>query len=192
MWDLGTPPLELVARTVLVYAMFFGALRLFGKREVGQFTIFDLALILLAANALQPALTGPDQSIPCVAIIIVTMFALNRTISLLRVPIPSFERLLEFQPTVIGRDGRWLQDVMAPEGIDLDDAVAALREHTGSTGSISSSSRLSRRMARSALSRTATGARRTHGGVVDGIADRSDAPPGDAGPGARAGRRDPA
>ena len=59
MWTLGVPPLELVIRAALIYVVFFGALRLFGKREIGQFTLFDLALVLIAANALQPAITGP-------------------------------------------------------------------------------------------------------------------------------------
>jgi len=74
MWTLGTPPLELVARAAIIYVVFFGALRLFGKREIGQFTLFDLALVLLAANALQPAVTGPDASIPGGLIVILTLF----------------------------------------------------------------------------------------------------------------------
>lgn len=129
MWQLGTPPLELVARTVIVYLLFFGALRLFGKREVGQFTLFDLTVVLLAANALQPALTGPDQSIPGAVIIVVTIFVLNRLLSELRVRNRFVRRLLEFGPTVVGRDGRWLLPVLAHEGLDLDDVEAALREH---------------------------------------------------------------
>ena len=60
MWELGVNPLELVARTAIIYVLFFGALRLSGKREIGQFTVFDLALVLLVANALQPAMTGAD------------------------------------------------------------------------------------------------------------------------------------
>ena len=70
MWTLAVSPLELVARSVAVYVIFVIALRLSGKRELGQVTIFDLALILLAANALQPAITGPDASIPGAAIIV--------------------------------------------------------------------------------------------------------------------------
>src|SRR5664279_5803995 len=88
MWTLGTPPLELVARAAIIYVVFFGALRLFGKREIGQFTIFDLALVLLAANALQPAITGPDASIPGGVIVIVTIFILNRAVAVLRVRSP--------------------------------------------------------------------------------------------------------
>jgi uncharacterized membrane protein YcaP (DUF421 family) len=60
MWQLSIPPLELVARTVLVYVLFLGALRFFGKREVAQFTPFDLALVLLAANASSPP--SPDRT----------------------------------------------------------------------------------------------------------------------------------
>jgi len=129
MWQLGTPALELIARTVIVYALFFGALRVFGKREIGQFTLFDLALILLVANALQPALTGPDDSVTGAAIILITIFTLNGALSALRVRSPRIARLLDFQPTVIGRDGRWLTEVMRRQGITPEDAETALREH---------------------------------------------------------------
>lgn len=129
MWTLGSPVLELVLRAAIIYAVFFGALRLFGKREMGQFTIFDLALVLLAANALQPAITGPDASIPGGLIIILTLFILNRGMSLLRVRSSLVRRLLEFGPTVIGRDGAWLLSVLVRQGLDLVDVEAALREH---------------------------------------------------------------
>ena len=70
MWELSVPAWELVARSVLVYALFLVFLRIAGKRELGQFTIFDLALVLLAANAMQPAITGPDASLPGAFVIV--------------------------------------------------------------------------------------------------------------------------
>jgi uncharacterized membrane protein YcaP (DUF421 family) len=129
MWTLGTPALELVARSTIIYVLFFGALRVFGKREIGQFTIFDLALVLLAANALQPAITGPDTSIPGGLIVIVTLFVLNRAVAMLRVRSGLVRRLLEFSPTVIGRDGAWILHELVRQGLDLVDVEAALREH---------------------------------------------------------------
>ena len=129
MWTLGVPPLELVARTVIVYIIFLAALRIFGKREIGQFTLFDLALVLLAANALQPALTGPDQSITGGLIIVVTIFILNGIVAQLRRRVPIVRRLLEFEPTVIGRNGAWLPEALDSQGLDPDDLGAALREH---------------------------------------------------------------
>jgi uncharacterized membrane protein YcaP (DUF421 family) len=128
MWDLGINPLELVARTTIIYVLFVSALRLSGKREIGQFTLFDLAMVLLVANALQPAMTGADQSILGGAIILGTIFALNRLVAEARVRIPFVRRVLEFKPTTIGRDGRWLRAEFARQGIDLGDAEAALRQ----------------------------------------------------------------
>ena len=129
MWQLGTPPLELILRTVIVYVAFILALRVFGKREVGQFTLFDLALVLLAANALQPAITGPDNSITGGVIIVSTMFALNLGVSRLRERVPLVRRILEPQPTVLARDGAWIPAAVEREGLDDTDLEAALREH---------------------------------------------------------------
>ena len=129
MWTLGVPPLELVLRSALIYIIFFVALRLFGKREVGQFTMFDLALVLLAANALQPAITGHDASITGGLIILVTIFIINRGVAALRVRNSVVRRLLESGPTVVGRDGHWLLPELVRQGLDLDDVEAALREH---------------------------------------------------------------
>lgn len=129
MWTLGTPALELVIRAALVYLLFFGALRFFGKREIGQFTIFDLALVLLAANALQPAMTGPDASILGGLIVIVTIFVLNQGVSILRVHSPFVRKLLEFGPAVLGRDGAWILPELVRQGLDIVDVEAALREH---------------------------------------------------------------
>jgi uncharacterized membrane protein YcaP (DUF421 family) len=129
MWTLGMPWFELVIRAALIYLVFFGALRLFGKREIGQFTLFDLALVLLAANALQPAITGADASIPGGLIVIVTIFTLNRGVAALRVRSALIRRFLEFGPTVIGRDGEWILAALVRQGLDLVDVEAALREH---------------------------------------------------------------
>ena len=129
MWTLAVSPLELVARSVAVYAIFVIALRLSGKRELGQVTIFDLALILLAANALQPAITGPDASVTGAAIIVGTLFATNRLVAEGRRRSPFLRRLLELPPRVIGRDGRWIPEALAREGLDDDDLEVALREH---------------------------------------------------------------
>jgi uncharacterized membrane protein YcaP (DUF421 family) len=129
MWQLTLSPIELVIRSVLVYAMFLAALRLSGKRELGQFTIFDLALVLLAANALQPAITGPDASIPAAVIIIATLFTVNHLVALARRRSRLLRGILDYSPTTIARDGAWIQEAIDREALSTDDLDAALREH---------------------------------------------------------------
>ncbi len=129
MWQFGVSPLELVVRSVLVYVLFLAALRLSGKRELGQFTIFDLALVLLAANALQPAITGADASIPGGLVIVVTLFVLNRGVAIARRRSALARRILDVSPTTVARDGKWIPEALDREGLDDDDIGAALREH---------------------------------------------------------------
>ena len=129
MWELSIPWQELVARSTIVYAVFLFVLRISGKRELGQFTIFDLALVLLASNALQPAITGPDFSIPGALVIITTLFTLNTIVAFARQRSALARRLLEPSATVIARNGEWIPAAIVREGLDDDDVMAALREH---------------------------------------------------------------
>lgn len=129
MWTLTLSPIELVVRAVVVYVIFLAALRLSGKRELGQFTIFDLALVLLASNALQPAITGPDASITAGLIILATLFLLNRGVAIARRRSTLLRRILDYSPTVVARDGTWLPEAIAAEGLDADDLAAAVREY---------------------------------------------------------------
>src|SRR5512143_2308921 len=122
MWQLALSPLELVVRATVVYALFLVALRLSGKRELGQFTIFDLALVLLASNALQPAITAA-------LIILATLFALNRLVAFARNRSPVLRRLLDYSPTIVARDGKWLPKAIEAEGLDPEALAAAVREY---------------------------------------------------------------
>jgi hypothetical protein len=54
--------LEIMARTGAIYLLVLLAIRLTGKREVGQMTPFDLTLLLLLSNSVQNAMTVPDDS----------------------------------------------------------------------------------------------------------------------------------
>jgi uncharacterized membrane protein YcaP (DUF421 family) len=129
MFTLTLSPLELVLRSVVVYVLFLAALRLSGKRELGQFTIFDLALVLLASNALQPAITGPEASLPGAAIIIATLFTLNRLTAIARKRSALARRILDYAPTVVAKNGKWLDAAIAQEDLDMDDLEAAIREY---------------------------------------------------------------
>jgi uncharacterized membrane protein YcaP (DUF421 family) len=128
MFSFGIPPWELALRSIVIYATLLVALRLFGKREVGQFTIYDLVLVLIVANAVQPAMTGPDNSLGGGVVIIVALVLVNFGVSRLdRFGI--FHRLLEPQPTIIIRDGHYLPNRLKREGVDQEEVDTAIREH---------------------------------------------------------------
>lgn len=123
------PPWDLVVRSIAVYLVLLLALRVFGKREIGQFTLFDLVMVLLVANAVQPAMTGPDTSLGGGLLIILTLVITNRALAEGRRRIPMLRFVLESPATTIARDGEWLSDAVNREGLDAADLEEALREH---------------------------------------------------------------
>lgn len=129
MWELHVPAWELMVRATVIYLALLVALRLFGKREVGQFTLIDLVLILLVANAVQPAMTGPDASLTGGLVIIATLIIENRAIAIGRARIPLLQRLLESSPTVLARDGKWIPAALDQEELSIEDCEMAMREH---------------------------------------------------------------
>jgi uncharacterized membrane protein YcaP (DUF421 family) len=129
IFKLGIPWTHLVIRAVIIYVVFFIGLRLFGKRELGQFTTFDLVLVLLVANALQPAITGPDNSVTGGIIIITILLVFNRMIALVRNRWPWFDALIDPPPTVVVQDGEISKPALEKEGLSDTDVEMAIREH---------------------------------------------------------------
>ncbi len=120
--------LELVVRGVIVYSALLIALRIFGKREVGQFTIYDLVFVLLVANALQPAMTGPDTSLVGGLVLIAALVMANAVVNMLD-RVPRIHRLFTPAPSVIIRDGAYVTKEMDREGVTEDEIEMAIREH---------------------------------------------------------------
>jgi uncharacterized membrane protein YcaP (DUF421 family) len=111
-----------------VYVALLVALRVFGKREIGQFTVFDLVFILLVANALQPAMTGPDSSLTGGIVLIVALVAANYLVGQLD-RIPVVHRVFTPAPAVVIKDGKYIDGAMEREGITQDEIDMAIREH---------------------------------------------------------------
>ena len=113
---------------MLVYLALLLVLRLFGKREVGQFTLYDLVFILLVANALQPAITGPDTSLVGGLILIVALVLTNFAVGRLA-DVPQLHRFLAPPPALIFRDGKYMWRTMRREGVQQQEVEMAAREH---------------------------------------------------------------
>src|SRR3954469_8701803 len=63
LFDLHLGLAEKILRSLLVFVFLAVALRLGGKRELAQLNVLDLAVLLLASNALQNAMIGDDNSV---------------------------------------------------------------------------------------------------------------------------------
>jgi uncharacterized membrane protein YcaP (DUF421 family) len=129
MTQMGTESLEIVARTLLVYIGVLVGLRLMGKRELAQMTVFDLVMILLIANAVQNAMTGPDFSVQGGLIAAAVLLIVNRLVAELRIHGGVWGRLIEGSPTVLVQNGVFLDPALRKEGLERAQIEMAMREH---------------------------------------------------------------
>lgn len=126
---LGTPAAQIALRSALVYIAILVALRVSGKREIGQFTLFDLVLVLLVANSVQTAMVGADTSLFGGLLSAAVLVGLNSLVGLLASRVEWIHRLLVGEATQLIAGGKVLEANMKRESVDADDLAQALREH---------------------------------------------------------------
>ncbi len=129
MWTMGTDAVEIALRTALVYVAVLVGLRVAGKRELGQMTVFDFVVVLLIANAVQNAMTGPDVSVQGGLIAAAVLIVLNRIVALIRLHSELWGRLVEGMPTILVQDGQFLEPRLRKEGLERSQIEMAMREH---------------------------------------------------------------
>ena len=129
MFDLAMPWWQFVLRAAVVYAVLLAMIRLSGKRTMGQFTPFDMLLIVLLGNAVQNALLGKDTSVGGGLLLAATLIGLNWCVAFVTSRNQRAERLVEGVPVVLARDGRLFRSVLKRELVSEDDFNEALRQN---------------------------------------------------------------
>jgi uncharacterized membrane protein YcaP (DUF421 family) len=118
---------EKILRSILIYAFLVVALRVVGKRELGQANTLDLVVLLLVANAVQNGIIGNDLSVTGALIGAITLFAVNETLNRTAYTLPWVSRVLEGEPTVLIEDGKPVSRALFRAGISLPDLRAIAR-----------------------------------------------------------------
>ncbi|RIE10842.1 DUF421 domain-containing protein [Candidatus Cryosericum odellii] len=125
-----TPDLwQVVLRTAIVYILVLAGLRLAGKREMGELASFDFVMILLLANAVQNAMTGPNTSLMGGVVAAATLLVINYSVSALVHRYPRLRRIILGQRTTLIEQGIPQLDTLEREHIDEDEIMTAAREH---------------------------------------------------------------
>ncbi len=129
MFPGGHVLIGIVMRTAVIYTVVLLGVRLSGKREVGQMTPFDLTLLLLISNAVQNAMTGPDNSLIGGIVAAATLLVMNYFVADVSGLSRRFRRVVEGQPSLLIHDGQVMTEHMAKERVSKDELDRALREH---------------------------------------------------------------
>jgi uncharacterized membrane protein YcaP (DUF421 family) len=129
MLNLTVAPWELVLRAVIVYFAVMLLIRMSGKRTIGEFTPFDMVVLLLVAESTQGALIGNDGSIAGGLIVCATLIGLNFLIGFLSARFRFVDRLVEGEPVVLIRHGQVFSRALRRHNLPQSDLDEALRRN---------------------------------------------------------------
>jgi len=129
LFQLSAPWWHFVLRAVAIYALVMVLMRVSGKRAVGQFTPFDLVLLILIGNAVQNGINGGDNSLTGAAVMATTLIALNYAVAFVTSRSRKAERMVEGVPVVLARNGHVYEQMLRKQLVSDADFHKALRQH---------------------------------------------------------------
>lgn len=121
--------LAILGRTVALYLAVLILMRIMGKREVGQLSLFDLAVAIMIAEV--AAIPLSDTSIPMLShgiFPIVILVVLQITFAFVNLKSQTVRKIIDGTPSIIIEQGRILEDEMRRLRYSIDDMMGQMRE----------------------------------------------------------------
>ena len=128
MFDMEYPWWEFVARGAIVYLMLLLMVRVSGRRTVGQFTPFDLLVVMLLSESVSNALTGGDQSVAGGLIVAAVLVALNVLMGLLSSHSEKMAKVLDGTAVLLGRNGALFEGMIKKCRLSDEEVQESMRE----------------------------------------------------------------
>lgn len=129
MLEMSVPWWEFIVRGAVVFCMLLLMVRLSGRRTVGQFTPFDLLVVMLLSEAVSGSLNAGDESLAGGLIIAATLVALNVLAAYLSSHSKKMSDMLDGSPVLLGRDGKIFDKILKECRLSETEVKEALHEN---------------------------------------------------------------
>ena len=120
---------RIIFSTVAVYLFLIIAIRLFGKKELAQLSVFDLVFILLISNVVQNAMTGPDTTLSGGLTGAAALFIVNYLLKFLEFRFPIFSKAIQGESVMLIYKGKVHLKNLEKVKITMAELIEAIREH---------------------------------------------------------------
>lgn len=116
-------------RTVSIYVFTLIAVRLMGKREVGELTPFDLVVSLMIAEVAAVVIEDHQAPMMHAIIPIITLSGLQILISFISLKSETLRQFLNGSPSILIKNGEIIEEKMKSSRYTIHDLLSQLREN---------------------------------------------------------------
>jgi uncharacterized membrane protein YcaP (DUF421 family) len=117
------------AKAAVVLIFLAIAYRLLGKRDVGQFNLYDLVTVIALSNAVQNAMTAGRGDLATGLSAAFSLLAVGYLVSRVFIDHPVARRLACGVPVLLLSDGHVLTDRLKREHVSIEELDAVIRTH---------------------------------------------------------------
>ena len=114
-------------RTILLYSVVAIAIRLMGKRQVGEMQPTELVITILVSAVASVPMQNLDIPLTYGIVPVFTLVLFEIFISFLALKLPKFKKLLTGKPVIVIKDGQLVQKALADTRFSIDDLFEELR-----------------------------------------------------------------
>ncbi|MFK0523963.1 YetF domain-containing protein [Paenibacillus illinoisensis] len=117
-----------IFRTILMYFIVYGAIRVMGKREIGKLSMFDLVVSIMLAEIAAFVIEDTDKPLSHGIVPMVTVLVVQIGMAFLSLKSRRLRLMIDGKPTVLISKGTLHRDEMRKQRYNLDDLLLQLRE----------------------------------------------------------------
>lgn len=119
--------LLILLRTFSIFIILMIIIRLLGKREVGELSIFDLAVILIIADIAAMGIDDKDLFLPAILCLVLLLF-LQKGFSLLLLKWSKLRSIIDGDSRVLIYKGQILYENLKKEAYTIDDLITQIHQ----------------------------------------------------------------
>ena len=120
--------LLITLRTILGYIVLIVMLKIMGKREIGQLSLFDLLILLSIADIMVIGIENFDASVWYVLVPIISLTIIQKILAFITLKSKSIRTLLDGKESLIINRGKLEYKEMKKQCYNMEDLLSQLRD----------------------------------------------------------------
>lgn len=118
---------NVVLKTIIFYVLLILIIRMLGKREVGEISVFDLVVILIIADVATLGINNGWREVLISGLSLLTLLGLQKLFAFLTLYFPKIRNIVDYKPSIIIYDGKINLEEMKKQAYTIDDLITQAR-----------------------------------------------------------------
>lgn len=119
--------INIIVKTIIFYILTVVIIRLLGKREVGEISVFDLVVLLIIADVSTIAITKEWVAVLYSGVSLLTLLGLQKLFAFIALKYPKVRKVIDYSPSIIIYNGEVNLEEMKKQAYTIDDLITQAR-----------------------------------------------------------------